>query len=88
MEIKAEVRRFVEENFVTDGLGISLDDSTPLISGGLIDSIGMIGLVRFLESRYGVVFLPKEIDANGLDTLERIESLVTKKLVQTQQPLR
>ena len=51
MEIKVEVRKYVIENLMNDGTAISLGDTTPLITGGLIDSIGMISLVRFIESR-------------------------------------
>ena len=82
MEIKLEVRKYLIENLMTDGAAISLGDTTPLITGGLIDSIGMISLVRFIEGRFGIVFGPREIDAQRLDTLDEIESLVSRKLTQ------
>ena len=82
MEIKVEVRKYLIENLMTDGAAISLGDTTPLITGGLIDSIGMISLVRFIEGRFGIVFAPREIDAQRLDTLDEIESLVSRKLTQ------
>jgi len=82
VEIKVEVRNYLIENLMTDGAAISLGDSTPLITGGLIDSIGMISLVRFIEGRFGIVFAPREIDAQRLDTLDEIESLVSRKLTQ------
>ena len=82
MEIKVEVRKYLIENLMTDGAAISLADTTPLITGGLIDSIGMISLVRFIEGRFGIVFAPREIDAQRLDTLDEIESLVSRKLTQ------
>ena len=82
MEIKLEVRKYLIENLMTDGAAISLADTTPLITGGLIDSIGMISLVRFIEGRFGIVFGPREIDAQRLDTLDEIESLVSRKLTQ------
>ena len=82
MEIKVEVRKYLIENLMTDGPAISLGDTTPLITGGLIDSIGMISLVRFIEGRFGIVFAPREIDAQRLDTLDEIENLVSRKLTQ------
>jgi acyl carrier protein len=82
VEIKVEVRKYLIENLMTDGAAISLADTTPLITGGLIDSIGMISLVRFIEGRFGIVFAPREIDAQRLDTLDEIESLVSRKLTQ------
>ena len=36
-------------------------------------------LVAFLESRFDVEFMPREIDVHSLDTVERIEVLIRKK---------
>jgi acyl carrier protein len=80
MEIKSAVRQFIAENVVLGVRQTLIEDATPLVSGGLIDSIGMIGLVAFLESRFQVEFVPKEINVHSLDTLEQIEELIRKKL--------
>lgn len=80
MGIKALVRRYVQENFFLGAAPNRLDDATPLITGGIIDSIGMIGLVAFIEERFKIEFLPSEINMQGLDTLDRIEALVRNKL--------
>ncbi|MGA2742147.1 MAG: acyl carrier protein [Bryobacteraceae bacterium] len=80
MDIKPEIRVYVIENYLPGGGNVTIEDTTPLITGGLIDSIGMIGLVRFLESRFQIEFTPRELDAHRLDTIEGIERLVLKKL--------
>jgi acyl carrier protein len=80
VEIKTEVRKYVAENFLPNAPAATIDDAMPLITGGIIDSIGMIALVSFLESRFEVEFMPREIDVHCLDTLERIEELIVKKL--------
>jgi len=36
----------------------------------------MLGLVDFIESRYAIEFMPREIDVYTLDTVERIELLI------------
>lgn len=80
LEVKPPVRRYVQENFFLGAAPNRLDDATPLITGGIIDSIGMIGLVAFIEEQFKIEFLPSEINAQGLDTLDRIEVLVRQKL--------
>jgi acyl carrier protein len=80
MEIKTEIWRYVAENVLPGAPEAPLEDGMPLITGGLIDSISMIGLVDFLETRFEVEFMPGEIDVHSLDTLERIEELIRKKL--------
>ncbi len=78
-DIRKEVRQFIAENVFLGVHQTTVEDATPLITGGLIDSIGMIGLVAFLEARFEVEFMPREVDAHSLDTLERIEELIRKK---------
>jgi acyl carrier protein len=78
MDTKQEIRSYVVEHFLPGGQG--LEDTTPLISGGLIDSIGMLGLISFMESRFGVEFMPREVDAHTLDNLNLIAALVERKL--------
>jgi acyl carrier protein len=79
-EIRTEVRKYVADNFLLGAQRATLEDSTPLITGGLIDSIGMIGLVAFLEDRFDVEFMPREVDVHSLDTVERIEEAIRKKV--------
>ena len=78
MDYKQEIRGYVAEHFLPGGQG--LEDTTPLISGGLIDSIGMLGLISFMESRFGVEFMPREVDAHTLDNLNLIAALIERKL--------
>jgi len=80
MEIKAEVRRFLIEKFFAGAPENYLNDSTFLITSGLINSIDVIDVINFIETRFGIEFLPREIDARNLDTLGQIEELVRKKL--------
>lgn len=79
-DIKQAVRQFIAENVLLGVHQTAIGDVTPLVTGGLIDSIGMIGLVAFLEARFEIEFMPREIDVHSLDTLERIEEVIRKKL--------
>jgi acyl carrier protein len=80
MEIKSAIRQFIAENVLLGVHQTTIDDATPLVTGGLIDSIGMIGLVAFLETRFQVDFEPREINVHSLNTLQQIEELIRKKL--------
>ena len=80
MEIKTAVRQFIAENVMLGVHQTTIEDTTPLVTGGLIDSVGMIGLVAFLEARFKVEFVPREIDVHSLNTLDQIDELIRKKL--------
>jgi acyl carrier protein len=80
VEIRNEVREFVASQYLPDASAETVTDTMPLITSGIIDSIGMLGLVDFIESSYAIEFMPREIDVHALDTVERIASLIRAKL--------
>jgi holo-[acyl-carrier protein] synthase len=55
-----------------------IDENTPLISSGIIDSFSMVSLKRFIEKRYGVAIPDAEASADAFDTVTRIISLIEK----------
>jgi len=80
VEIKNEIREFVASQYLPDVTADTITDSMPLITSGIIDSLGMLGLVDFIESRFAIEFLPREIDVHALDSIQRIETLIQNKL--------
>lgn len=57
----------------------TLDDTTPLITGGVLDSIATVKLIAFLEEEYGVQIEPHEMNADYLNFLPDIASLVEER---------
>jgi len=58
----------------------ALEDSTPLITGGVLDSIRTVKLVGQLEERFGVSFEAFEMSVDYLNTIEGIAATVHGKL--------
>ena len=79
-QIKETVKVFVKERFLKNSNDKELTYSTPLISGGLIDSILTMQLVVFLEQTYKFEFQAHEVDKDNLDSIEIIAAFVSKKL--------
>jgi acyl carrier protein len=73
------VKAFIVEKFLFGEDADKVTPSTPLISGGIIDSLGVIELVTFLEQRFGITIEAKEAGRTHLDTLAAIETLVKQK---------
>ena len=56
-----------------------LTESTPLITGGILDSLATMKLVTFLEQQFGFTMQAHETDADHLDTIALIEGLLKAK---------
>jgi acyl carrier protein len=78
--IKQDIKDYILAEFLPGESPDELTDSTPLISGGILDSIATLKLVMYVEEKYGVAFAPHEVDKENLDTLALITRLVRSKL--------
>lgn len=78
--IEHAVKAYVLEEFLPGADAGDVTESTPLISGGVLDSLATVKLVAFLEERYGVTIEPHEASVDFLDTIPQIAALVRGKL--------
>ena len=77
--IEATVKDFIMKEFLPDEDPAELTTSTPLITGGILDSIATMKLVLFMEERYGVRLEAHETDPEHLDTIADIAGLIRNK---------
>lgn len=78
MEIRDEVRRFIQDNFYAAGVSDWADD-TSLLDLGLIDSTGILEVVSFLEQTFGIRVEDAEMLPENLDSVRAIVSFVERK---------
>lgn len=72
------VRKFITENFYIADKS-SLSDEASLLEKGIVDSTGVLEVVAFLESEFGITVDDAEILPENLDTIGRIAAYVDKK---------
>lgn len=78
MAIHEKVRDFVTTNFyVADPA--SLEDRTSLLDHGIIDSTGVLEVIMFIETTFGVTVEDSEMLPENLDSIERIAAFVGRK---------
>lgn len=78
--IKADIKNFIMNEFLPGENPDELTDGTPLITGGILDSIATLKLVMYVEEKYHVSFAPHEVDKENLDTLDLIAAFLHGKL--------
>ena len=78
-EIKEIIKAYILQEFLPGENPAELTDSTPLITGGILDSLATIKLVVFLEQRFQIKVEAHETMADYLDTLTEIAKLVNSK---------
>lgn len=79
VEIQA-VKQFILDRYLAGEDPSRLTATTPLVSGGILDSLALLDLVAFLEEQSGVEFEAHEVDPGNFESLAAIESMIRGKL--------
>lgn len=78
-EIANNVKEFILAEFLPGENPEALTEATPLITGGILDSLATLKLVAFLEQRFKITVAPHETDEEHLGTIADIVRLVKSK---------
>ena len=78
-EVKEIVKDYILQEFLPGENPAALTDSTPLITGGILDSLATLKLVVFLEERFRIQIQAHETMPDYLDTVADIAQLVSSK---------
>jgi acyl carrier protein len=79
LSVAERVRRLIIDDLGWEGSADELLDDLPLIKEGVLDSLGILTLVQFLESNYDIVIDDGDISAVHLGCLASIERYVESR---------
>ena len=78
-EIINELRAYITENFLYARPDYFVAEHDHLLEKGVVDSMGMVELLTFLQDRFGVEPADDEITEDNFATLARIAAFVRTK---------
>jgi acyl carrier protein len=78
-DIQKTVKEYILKEFLPGEDPEELTETTPLITGGILDSIATLKLVAFIEERYALTLAAHEADVEHLDTIADITHLILSK---------
>jgi acyl carrier protein len=77
-ELAKMVRDYVIKEYLEEGDEREVTETTPLISGGIVDSFSMVSLKRFLERKYSIKIPDADATPQAFDTVQSIVALVRR----------
>lgn len=80
VDIKAQVRQFIIDNFVLGARAATFSDTDSFMDRHLIDSTGFLELVTYLEESFGIAVQDEEMVPENLDSLTAIDAYLSRKL--------
>ena len=77
-ELTKVVLDYVIKEYLEEGDEREITATTPLISGGIVDSFSMVSLKRFLERKYSIKIPDADATPQAFDTVQAIAALVRR----------
>ncbi|WP_061297357.1 acyl carrier protein [Herbidospora cretacea] len=75
-ELTQKLVDFIQENLVQDGDDITVDETTPLLTSGLLDSLRTARLLNFLRKDVGVPVPAAKLESENFQDVTTIVALV------------
>ena len=80
-EIRGIIRRFILDNFVyTEGGDQGLKDDVSLLNEGVLDSVGVLSVIGFLEEMFQIEVEDHEVVPDHLESVDAMVAFVQGKL--------
>ncbi|MBL8599199.1 MAG: acyl carrier protein [Devosia sp.] len=77
--IKDSIRAFIIDSFLFGDTSQAIADDMSLIDNNLVDSTGVLELVFFLESNFGISVKDTEVVPENLDSIGAMAAFIESK---------
>lgn len=75
-EIKKLIIEYVEKEYLEEEDEQDVDENTPLISSGIVDSFSMVSLKMFLEKKFDIKIPDEKATTEAFDSVNNIMDLL------------
>jgi acyl carrier protein len=76
MSTRNTIERFIVDDIMIGERGTKLESEQSLIQSGILDSLSLLRLIRFLEEEFQIVVEDGELIPDNFETIERVAEFV------------
>ena len=80
-QLRDTIREFIVSHYLPGESPDNLRNDTPLLSSGILDSLGTLGLVSFISEKFGVELDVYDTSIEHFDRVEDIAQSIERKQV-------
>ena len=77
--IEVKVRQFIADNILFSRNGYPYSDDTSFLEEGIIDSMGIMELVAFVDDNFGIKVEDEELVPDNFDSVSRVAGYIRLK---------
>lgn len=79
MEIEERVRDYIARNLLFSEEGFPFGDDGSFLQQGIIDSLGVMELVEFVQRDFGIQVEQKEVTPDHFDSVTKLAAFIRRK---------
>ncbi|NJN55428.1 MAG: acyl carrier protein [Anaerolineae bacterium] len=79
MDVKDQIKKYIAENFLFSSNGFTLDDDESLLEAGVVDSLGVVELVSFVEEKFGITVPDDDIVPDNFDSVDNLAAYIARR---------
>ena len=80
MEIENKIKTYIAKNLLFSGDEFKYSNDASFLEEGIVDSLGVMELVSFVEDQFGVSVDDQEITPDNFDSVTRLAAYIQHKL--------
>lgn len=77
--IEAQIRQYINDSILFSDDTIQYTDTDSLLAEGIVDSVGVMDLVLFVEQAFSVSVDDRDITPDNFDSIERLAGYIRGK---------
>jgi len=81
MDIKHQIRQYIATDLLFSDNGFKYDDDASFLQESIVDSLGVMDLVLFIEETFGVTVEDHDLTPDNFDSVNRLASFVQTQLL-------
>ncbi len=79
MEIQARIRDYIAQNLLFSDDGFGYSDNASFLEEGIVDSVGIMELVLFVEENFGLSVDDGDLTPDNFDSVNKLASYIKRR---------
>ena len=78
MDIQAQIRDYIARNLLFSDDGFGYSDDASFLEEGIVDSVGIMELVMFLEENFGLTVDDEDLTPDNFDSVNKLAAYIKR----------
>jgi acyl carrier protein len=74
------IRDYISKNLLFSDSGFNYGDDASFLEEGIVDSLGIVELVTFVEKRFGISVADVELIPDNFDSVQKLGDYIQRKV--------